>query len=206
VPMVLRAPHRGGVAQLVRALPCHGRGRGFESRRSRFIRCSPCKPGGSWFAGARAGHLGTRGFSAILPANHVVPPMVAGSGPLLPRPSGTSNRFWDLLPDFDLARGGRFLLIGGRGIGAEVDVPPLAMPPLHEPSSKGLLFMAELSGLLRAGAASVIRASVRPALLLGSTVPSLAAKASLGQASSCSPQLAPEARMARKLLMGPMWR
>jgi hypothetical protein len=35
VPMVLRAPHRGGVAQLVRALPCHGRGRGFESRRSR---------------------------------------------------------------------------------------------------------------------------------------------------------------------------
>ena len=26
---------RGGVAQLVRALPCHGRGRGFESRRSR---------------------------------------------------------------------------------------------------------------------------------------------------------------------------
>src|SRR5690349_22524037 len=25
----------GGVAQLVRALPCHGRGRGFESRRSR---------------------------------------------------------------------------------------------------------------------------------------------------------------------------
>jgi hypothetical protein len=29
------APHRGGVAQLVRALPCHGRGRGFESRRSR---------------------------------------------------------------------------------------------------------------------------------------------------------------------------
>jgi hypothetical protein len=29
------APQRGGVAQLVRALPCHGRGRGFESRRSR---------------------------------------------------------------------------------------------------------------------------------------------------------------------------
>ena len=29
----------GGVAQLVRALPCHGRGRGFESRRSRF--CNP---------------------------------------------------------------------------------------------------------------------------------------------------------------------
>ncbi len=27
--------HRGGVAQPVRALPCHGRGRGFESRRSR---------------------------------------------------------------------------------------------------------------------------------------------------------------------------
>ena len=31
---------RGGVAQQVRALPCHGRGRGFESRRSRR---SPCK-------------------------------------------------------------------------------------------------------------------------------------------------------------------
>jgi hypothetical protein len=29
------SPHPGGVAQLVRALPCHGRGRGFESRRSR---------------------------------------------------------------------------------------------------------------------------------------------------------------------------
>ena len=28
---------RGGVAQLVRALPCHGRGRGFESLRSRHI-------------------------------------------------------------------------------------------------------------------------------------------------------------------------
>ena len=28
--------YRGGVAQQVRALPCHGRGRGFESRRSRF--------------------------------------------------------------------------------------------------------------------------------------------------------------------------
>src|SRR5215471_9231160 len=27
--------HRGGVAQLVRALPCHGRGYGFEPRRSR---------------------------------------------------------------------------------------------------------------------------------------------------------------------------
>ena len=26
---------RGGVAQLVRALPCHGRGYGFESRHSR---------------------------------------------------------------------------------------------------------------------------------------------------------------------------
>ena len=31
-----RSKHRGGVAQQVRALPCHGRGRGFESRRSRF--------------------------------------------------------------------------------------------------------------------------------------------------------------------------
>ena len=31
----LRVPHCGGVAQLVRALPCHGRGCGFESRRSR---------------------------------------------------------------------------------------------------------------------------------------------------------------------------
>ena len=30
-----RSNARGGVAQLVRALPCHGRGRGFESRRSR---------------------------------------------------------------------------------------------------------------------------------------------------------------------------
>lgn len=35
-------PHaRGGVAQLVRALPCHGRGRGFESRRSRFRQPQP---------------------------------------------------------------------------------------------------------------------------------------------------------------------
>ena len=32
----LEVPHPGGVAQLVRALPCHGRGRGFESRRSRW--------------------------------------------------------------------------------------------------------------------------------------------------------------------------
>ena len=30
-------PLSGGVAQLVRALPCHGRGRGFESRRSRLL-------------------------------------------------------------------------------------------------------------------------------------------------------------------------
>jgi hypothetical protein len=37
----MRSPVRlhGGVAQLVRALPCHGRGRGFESRRSRFGVC-----------------------------------------------------------------------------------------------------------------------------------------------------------------------
>src|ERR1700722_18277126 len=37
----------GGVAQLVRALPCHGRGRGFESRRSRsrpiLLVLLPCK-------------------------------------------------------------------------------------------------------------------------------------------------------------------
>src|SRR5262249_32014380 len=33
---VPEAQSRGGVAQPVRALPCHGRGRGFESRRSRF--------------------------------------------------------------------------------------------------------------------------------------------------------------------------
>src|ERR1051325_7278535 len=32
-----RTHARGGVAQLVRALPCHGRGRGFESRRSRHL-------------------------------------------------------------------------------------------------------------------------------------------------------------------------
>ncbi len=31
----LPSPYRGGVAQLVRALPCHGRGYGFEPRRSR---------------------------------------------------------------------------------------------------------------------------------------------------------------------------
>jgi glycosyltransferase involved in cell wall biosynthesis len=31
------APHCGGVAQLVRALPCHGRGCGFEPRRSRHL-------------------------------------------------------------------------------------------------------------------------------------------------------------------------
>jgi hypothetical protein len=36
------AVDRGGVAQQVRALPCHGRGRGFESRRSRF--CCPSIP------------------------------------------------------------------------------------------------------------------------------------------------------------------
>ncbi len=34
-PSITRTNARGGVAQLVRALPCHGRGRGFESRRSR---------------------------------------------------------------------------------------------------------------------------------------------------------------------------
>src|SRR6476646_4869336 len=34
-PPITRSHARGGVAQLVRALPCHGRGRGFESRRSR---------------------------------------------------------------------------------------------------------------------------------------------------------------------------
>src|SRR6476660_380846 len=34
-PPIPRCHARGGVAQLVRALPCHGRGRGFESRRSR---------------------------------------------------------------------------------------------------------------------------------------------------------------------------
>ena len=36
--------NRGGVAQLVRALPCHGRGRGFESRRSRLT----CRSGPSF--------------------------------------------------------------------------------------------------------------------------------------------------------------
>src|SRR5436853_92248 len=32
-----RAPLNGGVAQLVRALPCHGRGSGFEPRHSRHL-------------------------------------------------------------------------------------------------------------------------------------------------------------------------
>src|SRR6476619_8166798 len=40
-PPITRSHARGGVAQLVRALPCHGRGRGFESRRSRFWRPPP---------------------------------------------------------------------------------------------------------------------------------------------------------------------
>ena len=31
------SPLSGGVAQLVRALPCHGRGYGFEPRRSRHL-------------------------------------------------------------------------------------------------------------------------------------------------------------------------
>jgi hypothetical protein len=39
-PSTRRSKHRGGVAQQVRALPCHGRGRGFESRRSRIPRLS----------------------------------------------------------------------------------------------------------------------------------------------------------------------
>ena len=34
---VSRRKERGDVAQLVRALPCHGRGRGFEPRRPRQI-------------------------------------------------------------------------------------------------------------------------------------------------------------------------
>ena len=38
--------NRGGVAQLVRALPCHGRGRGFESRRSRI--CCLIRRVGFW--------------------------------------------------------------------------------------------------------------------------------------------------------------
>jgi hypothetical protein len=34
---MLSIPLRGGVAQLVRALPCHGRGYGFEPRHSRHV-------------------------------------------------------------------------------------------------------------------------------------------------------------------------
>jgi hypothetical protein len=37
--------HLGDVAQLVRALPCHGRGRGFEPRRPRH---KPKKNKGLW--------------------------------------------------------------------------------------------------------------------------------------------------------------
>src|SRR5437870_10320337 len=37
----VRLPFNGGVAQLVRALPCHGRGYGFEPRRSRHLHPVP---------------------------------------------------------------------------------------------------------------------------------------------------------------------
>jgi hypothetical protein len=40
--VILLMSHLGGVAQSVRALPCHGRGRGFESRRSRFRHPGSC--------------------------------------------------------------------------------------------------------------------------------------------------------------------
>jgi hypothetical protein len=36
-PLLDSAPPQGALAQLVRALPCHGRGCGFESRRLRFF-------------------------------------------------------------------------------------------------------------------------------------------------------------------------
>ncbi|HEX4435906.1 MAG TPA: hypothetical protein VH061_03845 [Solirubrobacteraceae bacterium] len=57
----------------------------------------------------------------------------AGSRPLVPRSVWTSNWFWSLTADFDLAHGGRFLLVGGHGIDAEVNVLSLPLPPLHEP-------------------------------------------------------------------------
>ena len=43
VPTILGAPGDGAVAQLVRALPCHGRSRGFESHQRRQIRRAPVR-------------------------------------------------------------------------------------------------------------------------------------------------------------------
>ena len=37
-----RSRHQGVVAQLVRALPCHGRGYGFDSRQSRYVISLQC--------------------------------------------------------------------------------------------------------------------------------------------------------------------
>ncbi len=112
----------GGVAQLVRALPCHGRGRGFESRRSRF--CPAAVPALSM----------TSEFNMVTPDGIDADGAAAGTGaPSTPEGSdlavsvkGLIKRYGEIEAvrgiEFGVARSETFGFLGPNGAGKSTTI------------------------------------------------------------------------------------